>query len=680
MSKLRIFREGVFLKEFELVPGQGYTAGRGDSCHIRLDPEAGISRQHFELVPTGNTWQVNVLSKYGELYINNEKQSGFSLVSGGKFRVPPYEFHFMISNESTSPAPQAQSQTESGDFEKTMVQVMPSAAYMKIIDSRGHLVQNLRLEGDSWIAGRETTCNIFIDSQKISRQQFEMYSDGGNYFVKDCGSANGTLLNGVPLSQQEWSPIQSGDVLTVVDWTLKFEIRDASYDQRMRDVAPELKAPVYIDPTEGGLPPQGDFDPSQMNPDLGPPAYLGQAQPPAPYHQNYQTGYAPVNYEPPQPQGQYQSQAPPSQQPAGAPPASKWAGKIQELKAKMNPVRVAILALVVLGLGFALFSDDGGTKQAAKVKEKTPFDKLSPEDQQFVQHTFNLGKQLIMQGRYQNARDEMIKLHAKLPSGYEDSKEVLRSAEHALALVEEQRLMEQKEKERIEIEEKIQRQVATCKAQITDKTEVVDVENCLAPVLAYNPEHPMIVELKSQVEKAVTDRQVKAAQKEEYMALVRKLKQIFDKAEATYKEGRPREAIKSFELVIASKLPDPNDLKGKSKRTIASIQQKMANDQAVYEKKSEELHKAGKLREAIVMLKKAVEINPENEVTKGRLTVYLGELRKQMQGFYQEGILEESIGDVEAAKVKWKKIIDQSLPDEDYYQKATIKLKKYGVY
>jgi hypothetical protein len=50
-----------------------------------------------------------------------------------------------------------------------------------------------------------------------------------------------------------------------------------------------------------------------------------------------------------------------------------------------------------------------------------------------------------------------------------------------------------------------------------------------------------------------------------------------------------------------------------------------------------------------------------------------------MQALYQEGILEESVGEVETAKTKWKKIIDQSLPDEDYYKKAKMKLKKYGI-
>ena len=87
--------------------------------------------------------------------------------------------------------------------------------------------------------------------------------------------------------------------------------------------------------------------------------------------------------------------------------------------------------------------------------------------------------------------------------------------------------------------------------------------------------------------------------------------------------------------------------------------------------------KKGDLKTAISVLKKAIEINPDNETLKGRVNSHLGELKKQMQVLYQEGVLEESVGEVETAKTKWKKIIELSLPEEDYYKKARTKIKKY---
>jgi hypothetical protein len=49
-----------------------------------------------------------------------------------------------------------------------------------------------------------------------------------------------------------------------------------------------------------------------------------------------------------------------------------------------------------------------------------------------------------------------------------------------------------------------------------------------------------------------------------------------------------------------------------------------------------------------------------------------------MMVLYQEGILEESVGNVEAAKSQWQKIRSQSLAGEDYFVRATIKLQRYG--
>ena len=49
-----------------------------------------------------------------------------------------------------------------------------------------------------------------------------------------------------------------------------------------------------------------------------------------------------------------------------------------------------------------------------------------------------------------------------------------------------------------------------------------------------------------------------------------------------------------------------------------------------------------------------------------------------MKSIYEDSILEESLGNVEAAKEKWKKIMQNDLEFDDYYKKAKRKLKKYG--
>ncbi len=53
-------------------------------------------------------------------------------------------------------------------------------------------------------------------------------------------------------------------------------------------------------------------------------------------------------------------------------------------------------------------------------------------------------------------------------------------------------------------------------------------------------------------------------------------------------------------------------------------------------------------------------------------------MRKEMKAIYEDSVLEESLGNVESAKEKWKKIMSEDLDFDDYSIKAKSKLQKYG--
>lgn len=210
------------------------------------------------------------------------------------------------------------------------------------------------------------------------------------------------------------------------------------------------------------------------------------------------------------------------------------------------------------------------------------------------------------------------------------------------------------------------------------------MEDCLSPVLQFNPEHPKILDLKQQVEMLTAQRDAKSAERAVYQNQVSQLKSLFARAQQVHKKGRPLDAVAAYERVVESRLPDPSGVKTESKRTIASIRQMMNSKTASLQAEAEKFAQSQNLKGAIVSLRKARVIDPNNPELPEKIDRYMTELRKQMMSLYQEGILEESFGNVEGgdskagAKEKWRKILDLDVPDGEYYKKAFIKLKKYG--
>ena len=57
--------------------------------------------------------------------------------------------------------------------------------------------ETIPLAGDrEYIIGRDpATCNIVINNDGVSRKHAVIYARGGRFFIKDCGSMNGTVVN-----------------------------------------------------------------------------------------------------------------------------------------------------------------------------------------------------------------------------------------------------------------------------------------------------------------------------------------------------------------------------------------------------------------------------------------------------------------------------------------------------
>lgn len=673
MGLLRVRLRGKTVCEVNLVQDRSYVAGRKEDCDIVLQPEKGISREHFKVSFNGNAWTVEVVSRYGEVMLNGEPQQQFNLEHGTMFAVPPYEFDFLNTTAAAASSPEevaysgenlpaltgVHADSFEGSDEKTMIGVAPTAAYIKIVDSQNETKEMIRLDaGETWLAGRDSSCHIQIKDPRVSRRQFEIRRAGSQYVILDLGSVNGTLLNGSPISSTDVTSIKSGDAISVLENYLYFELHDSSFQSRMELVAVAPPSPL-VQTSQEALPMEYQ---------------------PGPGHQvmPYQGGMAPMPY---QQQVQYPIGAPlPGTAPVGT-------GKFDFQKHRPKLIVGAVLLLLVA----FLFSgnEDKGPVPAAGVPGAAPgspmelFAKLQPEQQALVKQRYKDAKNLYMQGKYQLAQDEILKIQEIIPD-YEDIKEIERLSKEAIFIQEQQRRQAEIEKAKLEAEEKIQKQAAECHKKINPNVTVAEIEDCLSPVLQFNPEHPKVLDLKAQAEALTMQREAKEAEKAAYQALVAQMRSLYGRAEAVHKKGKPLDAIAAYEKVIDSRLPDPNGYKNQSRRNIASIRSMMNSKTASLQAEAEKFYQAQNLKGAILSLRKARSLDPTNDELPERIERYTVELRKQMMSLYQEGILEESFGNVDGgeskagAKDKWKKILELDVPDGEYYKKAYIKLKKYG--
>jgi pSer/pThr/pTyr-binding forkhead associated (FHA) protein/tetratricopeptide (TPR) repeat protein len=659
MARLKVRLRGKPVYDVNLQEDRAYIAGRKEDSDIVLQPEKGISREHFKIAFQNGGWTIEVVSRYGEVFFNGDAVPQFALEHGSRFSVPPYEFEFLMTSENASassghlPAVSDSGDSDgSGPEEKTVVGAAPSAAYIKITDASNDTKELIRLEaGDTWVAGRESSCHIHIKDPRVSRRQFEVRRSGSQYTIIDLGSVNGTLVNGNPISSSEPTVLRSGDAIGVLDNYLYFELHDSNFQSRLELVTISPPNPLM---TSGA--------------DQTPMAY-GQQDPMSPVPYQYNPNY-PQPYQP------------------GAPAPEMAPGLKGKFDYQKNRTKIIIGAVALLAVAYFFSDSDSGPAKpvpgaVAPGSAADLFAKLKPEQQGLVRQRYKDAKNLYMQGKYQLAQDEIVKIQEIVPD-FEDIKEIERLSKEAVFIQEQQRRNDQIEKDRAESEEKIQKQAGICEKLVTKYVTMAEMDQCLTDVIVLNPEHPRILALKAAVEMQIATREAQDAERAAHSQLVARLKSLYDKAQTVHKTGKPLDAITAYEKVVESKLPDPNGYKSTAGRSISSIRQQMNTKTAALQAEAEQLYQAQNIKGSILALRKARSMDPTNEELPVKIEHHTTELRKQMMNLYQEGILEESFGNVEGgenkagAKDKWKKILELDVSDGEYYKKAYIKLKKYG--
>lgn len=661
MAHLKVRLRGKIVSEITLQEGKNYTAGRKEDCEILLQSEKGISREHFQLISDSGKWELKVLSRFGDVLVGGEKVQSLILEEAHNFAVPPYEFEFTLEDSVSPSAKQAEAAAQSpaetenppeqapsldplspsGDYgDRTVVGSSGLMPVVRFLDMFQATKKSVNLEhGNAFLAGREGSCYIHIDDQRVSRRQFEIKKINNGFFITDLGSVNGTYVNGEMINANEPVALKSGDTITVLDNQLVFELHDPNFQK----VVSESRALAPLEP-------------------------ILQPTAPAPYEPQVPAPYDPNLY----------------QQPAYVPPPP------QGFDWKKHKVRIAIGVLGLI-LVIGLFSGGGSTEKKPKVVATTqndPLMKLTEEQKMMVKHHYQLAENYLAQQKWGLAKDEIEKIKALLPDNYkayERTYDLEMNAEQGLSSERQISEIEQQEQQKILQEQKISAQVEECQKLVGPDVAKEAIETCLQPVLQFNPEHPQIQQIRGQVDRIVNERILKEQQQKEQDKLAAQLHEMFEVGKRLEKSQNFLEAIAAYERVQKASLPDRGNYKSKAKRQVAALKAKMDTQTAGLLSKADKMAQDSQLKQAILALRDAQKIDPTNPAFEEKIDYYKKELSKNMQILFQEGILEEGFGNIEGnqerpgAKDKWRKILELDVPDGEYYQKAKQRLKKYGV-
>lgn len=643
MLRLVVRLHGQIIQTLELAdPATIYWAGRSENCQIPLNSERGISRQHFKIQLKEGLWNLEVASSYGNVKTGETSTRQLVLQEGTSFSLTPYEFVIETEHTQSSANGMALTSGEGGGRNaagRSYHESEPEKTVTRVFDKNNQFILTYfnketndkkvyTLTKLDYVVGRDQSCDIVLDDARVSRRQFKILHQNGNYYLIDNQGINATQINGTKVTSSEPVLIKSNDDIKILNHRFHFEIRDAQFESQWQKV----KHLALVGPNDGdphlhsGEEANTDESSESNNPALN------------------------VNV------------------------LNFWGLKIP--LTKENKIRMGLVTVLLLGAIFATNDNSSFNENEVSSQPANPLSKLTPEEQKQVKVQYELAKDLYTKGNYQLAKEELGKVHAKIPS-YLDSLELARFIEVGIQSAQEREQQERLKREAAEAEEKIINIVSFCKQQLKPEASVAESDECLAPAIQLNPEHEIIVKFRTEIVQQEEQRKAIEAEKAFKDAQAAELEKQYKLAlEISQKD--PYKGKQAFEDFLKLTMDDPKKLQERAKKDLKKLERKIKEsiDTAISSVKT--LVDAGKHRDAIIALERAAEMSPQNDHLDEEIEKITEDLRKKMQALFQEAILEENIGNIDTAKDRWKKILELDIPNGEYHSKAKLKLKKYG--
>ena len=624
---------GAVVDSAVLEPGREYFIGRQEDCDFVLDKDTGISRKHVKIYQSEEgIWRLESLSEWGGLFLEGEEVPSADLDNPCSLKLKNYILKFSQEEEK-----QPESVDEFVDKDRAEGPLLEEEDLTRGPEKEAredsHLLYSLHVSiegefsdhvslslGDSWILGRSEDCDICIDYGFLTRKHIQFLKIESQFYVKDLGSANKTLLNGKDMTPKKEYLLKPNDEISVADLKILFEVRNTRYESLMKNLPASL--------------PHAPSELNQSSAMVFPKVILEESQP---------------------------------EEPA---PASFFKDK------KKKRILLALVPILVLAFYFKYDSDK--KKQQALALEQN---KLKMQ-QQKLEVFYNEAVSNLEQENFQFCIEQLEELHRNASAGFfRDSQQLLISCQNGLVFQKQKKAQEEAEKQRQETELKIKELAERCQKEF-DENKIKTLEDlnlCGADLFPLDPNNAVIAGLRNIIQEKETLKKLEEQKKAEDRKFIQGKRALYNKAKKLKDQKKALEAVLAYNVFLKSArgVASLKPLYKRAEQEREAVQQGYDDElKALYES-CESLIEAGKMKSAYYDCKKILKFKSYDHKAVSYIQTAKRSLEVEIKPIYEKSLWHESFSRLDEAFKIWEQILEKDIKGGYYYKKAAFQLKKY---
>jgi pSer/pThr/pTyr-binding forkhead associated (FHA) protein len=495
-----------------------------------------------------------------------------------------------------------------------------------------------QIEQDEIFIGRDSKkCQIILDDPEVSSVHAVIRKKGNDITLEDLNSSNGTILNGERINKAH---VSTGDDFIIGSTTFTLEVKSDLLDIESDRLMP-VESGQTVE-TEEVIEEEVTV-----------------------------TDHETPNFE------------------ADAPQEKSIIKRILKNPQQRKKViyAVAVIALIML-LGEdenADLSDQDKNKTKdpqAKVKEgetdkgkdnKNKI-KLSPEQENKMKISYELGVSFFEQGKYFEAHKEFKDVMDISPE-YKKVQSYFDQTNEALKRIEELEKEKRAEAERIEKKKKVDDLLVKARDAVKEK-KVQVAESFFSQIIELDPENIEIGQLKLELEAWQKEEERKALEEAAKVAARKKMVDQLNPGKTGYLKKEWYRAILKLEEFMQIKGMD-EDLLKEGSEMLSDAKNQLASEIGPVLGKARSLKEGQDLKNAYEAYLDVLKIEPTNSEALNELDDIKNQLEARSRKIYREAIISESLSLFADAKEKFQEVQQISPTDSEYYKKATEKLKDY---